>query len=154
MLKSQEPASGAFRIPTNAPVVSELAREFEKKFAPARAIGPPLGIPVAFSPRLKIRRHILANPAQGIVKLPGGIPIFRTWECFILHDIKQAVALLSCVLRPPSGAAPYRPTSVCSFHGLPLRGVRLYYELEASLLVRVSAGGIRSIFHWLRSKWD
>ena len=77
VLESQEPASGAFRIPTNAPVVSELAREFEKKFASARAIGPPLGIPVAFSPRLKIRRQILANPAQGIVKLPGGIPILR-----------------------------------------------------------------------------
>ena len=77
VLESQEPASGAFRIPTNAPVISELAREFKKKFASARAIGPPLGIPVAFSPRLKIRRQILANPAQGIVKLPGGIPILR-----------------------------------------------------------------------------
>jgi hypothetical protein len=154
MLKSQEPASGAFRVPTNAPVVSKLAREFEKKFASARAIGSPLGIPVAFAPRSKIRGQILANPAQGIVKFPGGIPIFRTWECFILHDIKQAFALLSCVLRLSTSAAPYRPTSVCSFHGLPLQGVRLYYELEASLLVRVSTGGIRSIFHWLRSKSD
>ena len=35
MLESQESASGAFRVPTNAPVVSELAREFEKKIAPA-----------------------------------------------------------------------------------------------------------------------
>ena len=75
MLKSQEPASGAFRIPTHAPVISKLAREFEKKFASARAIGAPLGIPVAFAPRLKIRGQILANPAQGIVKFPGGIPI-------------------------------------------------------------------------------
>jgi len=75
VLESQEPASGAFRVPTNAPVVSKLAREFEKKFASARAIGSPLGIPVAFSPRLKIRRQILANPAQGIVKFPGGNPI-------------------------------------------------------------------------------
>lgn len=76
MLKSQKPASGAFRVPTNAPVVSELAREFEKKFASARAIRPPLGIPVAFAPRLKIRGQILANPAQRIVKFQSGIPIF------------------------------------------------------------------------------
>jgi len=75
MLKGQESASGAFRVPTNAPVVSELAREFEKKFASARAIGPPLGIPVAFAPRLKIRGQILANPAQGIVKFPSSISI-------------------------------------------------------------------------------
>lgn len=76
MLESQESASGAFRIPTHAPVISKLAREFEKKFASARAIGAPLGIPVAFAPRLKIRGQILANPAQGIVKFPSGIPIF------------------------------------------------------------------------------
>ena len=75
MLKSQEPASGAFRVPTNAPVISELAREFKKKFASARAIGPPLGIPIAFAPGLKIRGQILANPAQGIVKFSRGIPI-------------------------------------------------------------------------------
>jgi hypothetical protein len=56
MLESQESASGAFWVPTNAPVISELAREFKKKFAPAGAIGPPLGIPITFSPRLKIRR--------------------------------------------------------------------------------------------------
>jgi hypothetical protein len=93
MLESQESASGAFRVPTNAPVISKLAREFEKKFASARAIGSPLGIPVAFAPRSKIRGQILANPAQGIVKLPGGIPIFRTWECFILHDIQHPVVL-------------------------------------------------------------
>lgn len=67
----------------------ELAREFEKKFASARAIGPPLGIPVRFSPRLKIRRQILANPAQGIVKFPGGIPILRIGVWFILHDIQH-----------------------------------------------------------------
>jgi hypothetical protein len=89
MLESQESPSGAFRVPTNAPVISELAREFEKKFASARAIGPPLGIPVTFSPRLKIRRQILANPAQGIVKFPGGIPILRIGVWFILHDIQH-----------------------------------------------------------------
>jgi hypothetical protein len=75
MLKSQEPASGAFPVPTNAPVVSKLAREFKKKFASARAIGSPLDIPVAFAPRLKIRGQILAYPAQGIVEFPDGIPI-------------------------------------------------------------------------------
>jgi len=93
MLKGQESASGAFRVPTNAPVVSELAREFEKKFAPSRAIGPPLGITVAFAPRLKIRGQILANPAQGIVKFPDGIPIFRIGVWFILHDIQHQVVL-------------------------------------------------------------
>ena len=102
MLKSQEPASGAFPVPTNAPVVSKLAREFEKKFASARAIGSPLGIPVAFAPRSKIRGQILANPAQGIVKFPGGIPIFRIGVWFILHDIKQAVA-------PPIAYFPTTP---------------------------------------------
>ena len=75
MLKGQEPASGAFRVPTHAPVVSELAREFEEKLASARAIGSPLGIPVAFAPRLKIRGQILANPAQGIVMFPSSISI-------------------------------------------------------------------------------
>ena len=93
VLESQEPASGAFRIPTNAPVVSELAREFKKKFASARAIGAPLGIPVAFAPRLKIRGQILANPAQGIVNLPGGIPILRICGRIILHDIQHPVVL-------------------------------------------------------------
>jgi hypothetical protein len=80
MFKSQEPASGTFWVPTNAPVVSELAREFEKKFASARAIGPPLGIPVAFSPRLKIRRQIFANPMQRFIKFPvcvHGVPSFE-----------------------------------------------------------------------------
>jgi hypothetical protein len=110
MLESQEPASGAFRVPTNAPVVSELAREFKKKFAPAGAIGPPLGIPVAFSPGLKIRRQILANPAQGIVKFPGGIPIFRTWECFILHDIQRPEGpFSSALLARPAPSAKVRP---------------------------------------------
>ena len=119
MLESQEPASGAFRVPTNAPVVSKLAREFEKKFASARAIGPPLGIPITFSPRLKIRRQILANPTQAIVKLPSGIPILRICGRIILHDIKQAVDLLSCVLRLPFGAAPFGPIFGCSSCGLP-----------------------------------
>jgi hypothetical protein len=94
MLKSQEPASGAFRVPTNAPVVSKLAREFEKKFASARAIRSPLGIPVAFAPRSKIRGQILANPAQGIVKFPGGIPIFRIGVWFILHENPQLLLRL------------------------------------------------------------
>ena len=93
VLESQEPASGAFRVPTNAPVVSEVAREFKKKFASARAIGPPIGIPVAFAPRLKIRGQILANPAQGIVKLLGGIQIVRIGVWFILHDIQHPVVL-------------------------------------------------------------
>ncbi len=111
MLESQESASGAFRVPTNAPVVSELAREFEKKFTSARAIGPPLGIPVEFSPRLKIRRQILANPAQGIGKFPGGIPIFRTWEWFMLHDIQRPEGPFSSALlaRPAPSAISARP---------------------------------------------
>jgi hypothetical protein len=75
MLESQESASGAFGIPANAPVVSKISRKLEKKFAPAGAIRSPIGIPIAFAPRLKIRGQIFANPAQGIVKFSRGIQV-------------------------------------------------------------------------------
>jgi hypothetical protein len=85
MLESQEPASGAFGIPTNAPVVSKISREFEKKFAPAGAIQSPLSVPIAFTPRLKIRGQIFADSMQRFIKFPVCVHSVQSFEMMILE---------------------------------------------------------------------
>ena len=85
MFKSQEPASGAFGIPTNAPVVSKISMEFEKKLAPAGAIRSPIGIPIAFAPRLKIRGQFFADSMQRFIKFPVWVHSVQSFEMMILE---------------------------------------------------------------------